>query len=98
MSRLAFLLEVLISKTLPGSFELVTDCIDALNRIMSTSVDSTGSDVVYVEQLLMSCIELCSSQIKELPNITPSTIRFDVLVELMRSKSINFLYGVALLN
>lgn len=57
-------MEVLTSAKLPGSFELVTDFIDALSRIMSVTLDVADSDVVYVEQLLMSCVELCVSQIK----------------------------------
>ena len=44
--------------------ELLAECLDALNRVMASSADPSASDVVYVGQLLMSCVEACASQIK----------------------------------
>ncbi|KAH8112066.1 hypothetical protein DFH11DRAFT_1788270 [Phellopilus nigrolimitatus] len=83
-SHLALLAEVLSSQVLPGSLELVSGLLDTLSRIVATSAP-VQADLIYVEQLLMSSIDSSASQIKELPNLAPSAIRLDVLVELMRT-------------
>ena len=58
--------------------------LDTLSRVMASSTPGQA-DAVYVEQLLMTCLESASSQIHELPNLSPNAIRVEVLVELMRS-------------
>ncbi|KAI5117129.1 hypothetical protein M0805_007713 [Coniferiporia weirii] len=84
LAYLAFLAEVLSSQALPGSLELVSGLLDTLSRLLTTSAP-IQADLIYVEQLLMSCVESSASQIKELPNLSPSAIRLEVLVELMRT-------------
>jgi U3 small nucleolar RNA-associated protein 10 len=64
LSRLSLVLEILVSQTLPGSLEIVSGCLEALNRVISSSLDTADSNVVYIEQLLMSCLESSASQIK----------------------------------
>ncbi|THH02630.1 hypothetical protein EW145_g6726 [Phellinidium pouzarii] len=81
---LTFLAEVLASQALPGSLEVVSGLLETLNRLLAISAPAQA-DMIYVEQLLMACVESAASQIKELPNLAPSAIRLDVLVELMRT-------------
>lgn len=82
--RITLLAEILSSKALPGSLELISSLLDSLSRIISfTALDR--AELLYLEQLLMTCIESAASSIKELPNLSPNIIRIDALVELMRT-------------
>ena len=62
-SQITLLAEVLSSKELPGSLELVSTLLDSLSRIISFTA-SNRADLLYVEQLLMTCIESAASSIK----------------------------------
>ncbi|PPR01672.1 hypothetical protein CVT24_001501 [Panaeolus cyanescens] len=84
LSRLTLLAEVLGSKSLPGSLDLVSRLLETLNKVIQ-AFPSTQADVAYIEQLFMSAIESSTSKITEVPNISPSIIRLDVLVELIRT-------------
>ena|SRR5260221_3969035 len=100
LPRLALLAEILGTKSLPGSLELTTHLLETLNKV-AQSLPAAQADVVYIQQLLMSAIESTSSKIKvrtlfilksslnnylkEVPNLSPTAIRIDVLVEVIRS-------------
>ncbi|KAG6909155.1 hypothetical protein DXG01_001782 [Tephrocybe rancida] len=81
MPRLGLFVEVLGARSLPGSLDLISNLLETLNRV-SQSATAAQTDVSYTEQLLMSAIENAAS--KEIPNLTPSVIRLEILVELIR--------------
>ncbi|TFK71529.1 hypothetical protein BDN72DRAFT_432062 [Pluteus cervinus] len=83
---LTVLLESLSEEALQGSLELVSALLDTLNKVVA-SKSGTELDGNYVEQLLMSAIEIASDKITEVPNLRPSAIRLDILVELIRVSS-----------
>ncbi|KAF9526013.1 hypothetical protein CPB83DRAFT_877003 [Crepidotus variabilis] len=83
LPRLSLLVEILGTKPLPGSLDLISHFLDTLSKVVQI-LPSAQADVAYIEQLLMSAIESASSSIKEVPNITPSVIRIDVLVDVIR--------------
>ncbi|TFK37695.1 hypothetical protein BDQ12DRAFT_685121 [Crucibulum laeve] len=83
LPRLTLLVEILGTKSLPGSLELISHLLETLNKVIQ-SVSSSQADVSYIEQLLMSAIENAATNIMEAPNLSPSTIRLDILVELIR--------------
>ncbi|KAF9451337.1 hypothetical protein P691DRAFT_663457 [Macrolepiota fuliginosa MF-IS2] len=83
MPELSLLTEVLGTKPLPGSLDLVSALLETLGRLIQ-SAPSSQADINYVEQMLMSAIDNVASNIPESPNMTPSVIRLDVLVELIR--------------
>lgn len=87
---------------LQGSLDLISALLDTLNRVIG-SKKSFESDGNYLEQLLMSAVEVAAEKItvksssigrrllllnlfelKEIPNVRPSAIRLDILVELIR--------------
>lgn len=63
LSKLTFLLEVLASQQLPGSVELLSGLLDTLSGLLTISVASK-SDLIYTEQLLMSCMDSVASRIE----------------------------------
>ncbi|KAL0952425.1 hypothetical protein HGRIS_006698 [Hohenbuehelia grisea] len=79
----SLLAEILAAKQLPSSVDLISRLLEALNRTLQYA-PSTQSDLSYVEQLLMLAVENIANGITEVPNIAPSVIRLDVLVELVR--------------
>ncbi|KAH8833345.1 armadillo-type protein [Flagelloscypha sp. PMI_526] len=81
--RLSLFAEVLASALLPDSMELISHLLTTLNSVV-LHVAQQQTDVNYLEQLLMTAVDKVASQIMDPPNITPSTIRLDVLVELIR--------------
>ncbi|THU93396.1 hypothetical protein K435DRAFT_779869 [Dendrothele bispora CBS 962.96] len=83
MSHLSLLAEVLGSRPLPGSFDLISHLLETLNKVMQ-SVASPQADITFIEQSLMSAIENAAEKVIEAPNLVPNTIRLDVLVELIR--------------
>ncbi|KAJ3564821.1 hypothetical protein NP233_g8044 [Leucocoprinus birnbaumii] len=83
LSELSLLAEMLGSKPLPGSLDLVSALLDTLSKLIQSS-PSSQADVNYVEQMLMSAVDNAASNIPESPNMTPSVIRLDVLVEVIR--------------
>lgn len=102
--RLSLFVEVLGTRSLPGSLDLISHLLETLNRVVQ-SVSPTQADVSYIEQLLMSAIENAANKItvglfqeviptihsffpQEIPNLSPSVVRLDILVELIRGKSI----------
>ncbi|KAF8192665.1 hypothetical protein K438DRAFT_2017867 [Mycena galopus ATCC 62051] len=81
--RLSLLAEVLAGVPLPGSLDLVSRLLETLlNVVQSTS--STDVDISYIEQSLMSAVEHSAEKITEVPNLAPSAIRLDILVDLIR--------------
>ncbi|KAF9553866.1 hypothetical protein CPC08DRAFT_672807 [Agrocybe pediades] len=83
LPRLSLLVEVLGTKSLPGSLDLVSRLLDTLSKIVQV-LPQDQADVSYTEQLLMSAVENSASKITEVPNISPSVIRLDILVEVIR--------------
>jgi len=91
--------EILGTKSLPGSLDLVSHLLETLNRVVQ-SISPNQADVSYVEQLLMSAVDSAASKIvvdipffypwtllnylQEAPNLSPSAIRLDILVEVIR--------------
>lgn len=92
--------EILGTKPLPASIELITQLLSTLSSIVQ-NLSPTEAEVNYTEQLLMSAIETAASGVtvsvlclahlpcahrvvKDVPNLSPSSIRVDVLVELIR--------------
>lgn len=61
-SRLSLLVEVLGSKPLPGSMDLLSRLLETLSKVIQSAVPGQG-DVAYVEQLLMSAIENAASKV-----------------------------------
>ncbi|KAF9468309.1 hypothetical protein BDZ94DRAFT_1246474 [Collybia nuda] len=81
--RLSLLTEVLGTRSLPGSLDLISHLLETLNRVIQ-SVSPAQADINYIQQLLMSAIENVANKITEIPNLSPSVIRLDILVELIR--------------
>lgn len=107
MHQLTLLTEILGTKSLPGSLDLVSALLDTLNKLIQSSSGSQA-DANYVEQMLMSAIDNAATNIpvrsnlyvvllayskclQESPNVTPSVIRVDVLVEIIRGNISSFL-------
>ncbi|KAJ6578862.1 hypothetical protein DFH09DRAFT_980162 [Mycena vulgaris] len=81
--RLSLLAEVLGSMPLPGSLDLISRLLETLHNVVQ-STTPTDADISYIEQSLMSAVEHSAEKIVEVPNLTPSVIRLDILVELIR--------------
>ncbi|KAF7373573.1 U3 small nucleolar RNA-associated protein 10 [Mycena sanguinolenta] len=81
--RLSLLAEVLASVPLPGSLDLVSRLLETLHNVVQ-STTSTDVDISYIEQSLMSAVEHSAEKITEVPNLAPSAIRLDILVDLIR--------------
>lgn len=63
LPRLSLLVEILGTKSLPGSLDLISHLLDTLSKVVQT-LPATQADVSYIEQLLMSAIESAASKIK----------------------------------
>lgn len=63
LPMLTLLVEVLSASDLPGSLDLISVLLDTLARTIG-SVVAPQSDLIYVEQLLMTCVESAASQVK----------------------------------
>ncbi|KAL1725845.1 hypothetical protein EV714DRAFT_255460 [Schizophyllum commune] len=85
LSRLTTLAEVLAAKELPGSLDLVACLLDTLGAVVHSP--SSGSEVGYVVQLLMSSIGHAAGKVAASTVITAGTIRVEVLVDVIRSAS-----------
>ncbi|KAJ7222324.1 hypothetical protein GGX14DRAFT_663256 [Mycena pura] len=81
--RLSLLAEVLASIPLPGSLDFVSKLLEALHNVVQSTA-RTDVDINYIEQALMSAVEHSAEKIAEVPNLAPSSIRLDILVELIR--------------
>ncbi|KAG1807089.1 uncharacterized protein BJ212DRAFT_1387903 [Suillus subaureus] len=80
MSIFTFLAEVLGTKELPGSLDLLTQLLDTLGKIIHYD-SPIPSDTSYPCQMLMAAVEQAASKITE-PLARP--IRLDILVEIIR--------------
>ncbi|KAJ8583913.1 hypothetical protein M405DRAFT_936925 [Rhizopogon salebrosus TDB-379] len=80
MSMLTFLAEILGTKELPGSLDLLTQLLDTLGKIIHHD-SPVPSDTSYLCQMLMAAVEEAASKIKEAP---ARPIRLDILVEIIR--------------
>lgn len=56
-------MEILGTKSLPGSLDLISHLLDTLSRVVQT-LPPAQADVSYIEQLLMSAIESAASKVK----------------------------------
>ncbi|KAJ7701560.1 hypothetical protein B0H17DRAFT_1195339 [Mycena rosella] len=81
--RLSLLAEVLGGISLPGSLDLISRLLETLHNVVQ-STTPTDADISYIEQSLMSAVEHSAEKIVEVPNLAPSAIRLDILVELIR--------------
>ncbi|KAJ6464259.1 hypothetical protein C8R47DRAFT_1180243 [Mycena vitilis] len=81
--RLSLLAEVLASVQLPASLDLVSRLLETLHSVVQSTA-SADVDISYIEQSLMSAVEHSAEKIKEVPNLAPSVIRLDILVDLIR--------------
>ncbi|KAJ7756261.1 hypothetical protein B0H16DRAFT_696293 [Mycena metata] len=81
--RLSLLAEVLASVALPGSLDLVSRLLETLHNVVQ-SPTSADVDISYIEQSLMSAVEHSAEKITEIPNLAPTAIRLDILVDLIR--------------
>ncbi|KAJ6554556.1 armadillo-type protein [Mycena capillaripes] len=81
--RLSLLAEVLASVPLPGSLDLVSRLLETLHNVVQSTA-SADVDISYIEQSLMSAVEHSAEKIAEVPNLAPSAIRLDILVDLIR--------------
>ena len=63
LSKLTFLAEVMSAQELPGSLDLISALLESLARILD-SVATTRPELIYIEQLFMTCIDSVASQIK----------------------------------
>ncbi|KAG1720632.1 hypothetical protein EDB19DRAFT_1775930 [Suillus lakei] len=80
MSIFAFLAEVLGTKELPGSLDLLTQLLNTLGKTIHYD-SPIPSDTSYSCQMLMAAVEQAASKITE-PPVRP--IRLDILVEIIR--------------
>ncbi|KAF8901036.1 armadillo-type protein [Gymnopilus junonius] len=83
LPRLGLLVEILGSKSLPGSLDLISHLLDTLSKTVQ-ALSPAQADVSYIQQLLMSALESAASKIIDVPNLSPSVIRLDILVEVIR--------------
>ncbi|KAF6750908.1 armadillo-type protein [Ephemerocybe angulata] len=81
--ELSFLVEILGTKPLPGSIELISHLLQVLNSIVQ-NLSPTEAEINYTEQLLMSAVETAANGVSDILNLSPTAIRVDVLVELIR--------------
>ncbi|KAH8084910.1 armadillo-type protein [Cristinia sonorae] len=79
---LSLLAEILGSKSLPGSVELISALLDTLSKVVHDAPAGAG-DKVFVEQVLMSALENVALSMPDGFSM-PSTVRLDILVELIR--------------
>ncbi|KIY47627.1 hypothetical protein FISHEDRAFT_74431 [Fistulina hepatica ATCC 64428] len=83
LTRLAFLGEVLAETPLPRSIELIATLLDTLNATLGVQASDDSAETSFVQQLLMMAIEHVAEQ-TTVANVAPTSIRIDVLVELIR--------------
>lgn len=84
LPRLSVLAEVLATTSLPASFDVIAAMVQALSSIIQSS-SSDNVDISFVEQSMMSAIDNVADKVTEAPNVAPSAIRLEVLVDLIRT-------------
>ncbi|GJE92911.1 U3snoRNP10 and BP28CT domain-containing protein [Phanerochaete sordida] len=82
-SLLSFLGEILGSKPLPGSLDLVSCLLETLSKVVHDT-SSSSAEKTYAEQLLMSALENAAVNIPDGVSLSGANVRLDVLVELIR--------------
>ncbi|KAA1474189.1 hypothetical protein DENSPDRAFT_781033 [Dentipellis sp. KUC8613] len=83
LAKLSLLAEVLSGISLPGSLDLLSCLMDLLNKVANTNAASQA-DTVYVEQLLMSVIENVAANIQDTAKVSSTSIRLEILVDIVR--------------
>lgn len=78
-------------ETLPHSFDLITHLLESLSQIIrfhasGASINSSSS-VEFICQNIMASIDGVAAGVRDPPNISPTPIRLDVLVEIIRVSS-----------
>ena len=63
LPSLTVLMEVLSTRQLPGSYELVSALLEILGRVASLR-DIAQSEISYLQQLIMAAVEASALQIK----------------------------------
>ncbi|KAK0447887.1 uncharacterized protein EV420DRAFT_1647628 [Desarmillaria tabescens] len=84
LPQLSILAEVLATTSLPGSFDVIAAMVQALSSIIQSS-SSDNVDISFIEQSMMSAIDNAADKVTEAPNVAPSAIRLEVLVDLIRT-------------
>ncbi|KAK0200852.1 hypothetical protein DFS33DRAFT_1386800 [Desarmillaria ectypa] len=84
LPKLSILAEVLATTSLPGSFDIIAAMVQALSSVIQSS-SSDNVDISFIEQSMMSAIDNAADKVTEAPNVAPSAIRLEVLVDLIRT-------------
>ncbi|EMD35136.1 hypothetical protein CERSUDRAFT_107124 [Gelatoporia subvermispora B] len=84
LSALSLLAEVLGSKPVPGSLDLIACLLDTLSKVVHDA-SAAAADKNYIEQLLITAIENTVSSVPENTDLSSATIRVEILVELIRA-------------
>ncbi|KAJ3806976.1 armadillo-type protein [Lentinula aff. lateritia] len=76
------------SETLPHSFDLITHLLESLSQVVrfhasGASINSSSS-VEFICQNIMASIDSVAAGVRDPPNLSPTPIRLDVLVEIIR--------------
>ncbi|KAF8578875.1 ARM repeat-containing protein [Ramaria rubella] len=78
---LTVLVEILAAHPMPGSVEVMSSALDVLARVCHIY---SQTDTNYVMQLLMSIIESIATSIVNANTLPSSSLRMEILVELLR--------------
>ncbi|KAJ3917389.1 hypothetical protein F5877DRAFT_44742 [Lentinula edodes] len=75
-------------ETLPHSFDLITHLLESLSQIVrfqaSGASINSASSVEFICQNIMASIDGVAAGVRDPPNLSPTPIRLDVLVEIIR--------------
>ncbi|GAW00359.1 u3 small nucleolar RNA-associated protein 10 [Lentinula edodes] len=75
-------------ETLPHSFDLITHLLESLSQILrfqaSGASINSASSVEFICQNIMASIDGVAAGVRDPPNLSPTPIRLDVLVEIIR--------------
>ncbi|KZT23010.1 hypothetical protein NEOLEDRAFT_1180414 [Neolentinus lepideus HHB14362 ss-1] len=82
LPSVTLLAEIVSTKSIAGSGELLVCLLEILGKVIHSDLWSQ-TEKSYLEQLLMAALERLSTQ--SIPGLKPSSIRLDILVELIRA-------------
>ena len=83
LSALVLLAETLSFEGLPSSVEVLGSLFETLSKV-SASSSAEDATYGYLEQVLMSCIDVVGSKIQSSVEIPAGAVKLDVLVDLIR--------------
>ncbi|KAF8515684.1 armadillo-type protein [Hysterangium stoloniferum] len=79
---LTTLIEILIAQPLSGSIELMSTALDTLTQVCHAH--SSQPEANYVTQLLLTILDVITTSMAPPTTLAPSSIRMEILVELLR--------------